>query len=183
MASDSLKSTSSTQPSNGLAGHRDIEKGVPDGLRKDDQRESPDDLEQTSKAAGAEPQAGSNEDADKGPSENGLAHATTHDPAYEVSFDGLSDPMHPRGRYSTLQKWVFVIICSSTSFCVTCASSLYTMTYEQLEDEFGCSEEVATLGLSLFVIGLGLGPMLLGPLSEVCWNATMLKALSGLTPV
>ena len=34
--------------------------------------------------------------------------------------------------------------------------------------EFHCSREVATLGLSLFVLGLAFGPMLLGPLSEVC---------------
>jgi multidrug resistance protein len=32
--------------------------------------------------------------------------------------------------------------------------------------EFDCSRIVATLGLSLFVMGLGLGPMFLGPLSE-----------------
>jgi MFS family permease len=32
--------------------------------------------------------------------------------------------------------------------------------------EFHVSEEVMTLGLSLFVAGLGLGPMLLSPLSE-----------------
>ena len=32
--------------------------------------------------------------------------------------------------------------------------------------EFGNSETVATLGLTLFVAGLGLSPMVLGPLSE-----------------
>jgi multidrug resistance protein len=32
--------------------------------------------------------------------------------------------------------------------------------------EFKCSQIVATLGLSLFVMGLGCGPMFLGPLSE-----------------
>ena len=33
--------------------------------------------------------------------------------------------------------------------------------------EFHTSREIATLGLSLFVAGLGLGPMVLSPLSEV----------------
>jgi hypothetical protein len=33
--------------------------------------------------------------------------------------------------------------------------------------EYNCSETVATLGLSFFVVGLGIGPMLLGPLSYV----------------
>ncbi len=50
----------------------------------------------------------------------------------------------------------------------TCTSSLYTTTYGQIMEEFHCSREIATLGLSLFVVGLAVGPMLLGPLSEVC---------------
>ncbi len=53
----------------------------------------------------------------------------------------------------------------------TCASSIYTVTYPQLMKEFHCSEEVATLGLSFFVLGLAFGPMLLGPLSEVNYRA------------
>ena len=56
---------------------------------------------------------------------------------------------------------------SMLRFDSTCASSLYTSTYAQIMVEFHCSRIVATLGLSLFVIGLGLGPMVLGPLSEV----------------
>jgi MFS family permease len=41
------------------------------------------------------------------------------------------------------------------------------MTYSQLIPEFHTSRIVCTLGLSLFVAGLGTGPMLLSPLSEV----------------
>ena len=44
---------------------------------------------------------------------------------------------------------------------------MYTLTYDQITVEFGVSRVVATLGLSLFVMGLGIGPMVLGPLSEV----------------
>lgn len=36
----------------------------------------------------------------------------------------------------------------------------------KLEQDFGVSSEVGTLGLSLYVLGLALGPMSLGPLSE-----------------
>ena len=35
-----------------------------------------------------------------------------------------------------------------------------------MNDEFGTSRFTATLGLSLFVFGLGISPMVLGPLSE-----------------
>ncbi|KAB8293881.1 hypothetical protein EYC80_009360 [Monilinia laxa] len=84
---------------------------------------------------------------------------------FEVRFDGGdSDPMCPRSMAHG-RKWLIVIIVSASSFCVTCASSMYTSTYAQLEKEFNCSREVVTLGLSMFILGLGLGPMLLGPLS------------------
>lgn len=42
-----------------------------------------------------------------------------------------------------------------------------TMTYSQIIPAFQTSRLVCTLGLSLFVAGLGVGPMVLGPLSEV----------------
>lgn len=41
----------------------------------------------------------------------------------------------------------------------TCTSSMYTLTYGQITKQFHVSTVVATLGLSTFVIGLGLGPM------------------------
>ncbi|EAT80147.1 hypothetical protein SNOG_12334 [Parastagonospora nodorum SN15] len=65
---------------------------------------------------------------------------------YTVTWDGDADPENPRS--------------------MTCTSSLYTSTYSQLEPEFGSSRLVCTLGLSLFVAGLGTGPMVLSPLSE-----------------
>lgn len=103
---------------------------------------------------------------------------------FEVQWDGGSDPMNPRSR-SKARKWLVVILVSMSSLCVyvliyllicsmpmlkqqrTCTSSLYTSTYEQITREFHCSQEVATLGLSVFVMGLGIGPMVVAPLSEV----------------
>lgn len=34
-------------------------------------------------------------------------------------------------------------------------------------EEFDCSLELVNLGLSLYLLGLGLGPLIFGPLSEV----------------
>ncbi|TEA15935.1 Efflux pump atB [Colletotrichum sidae] len=85
---------------------------------------------------------------------------------FEVSFDGGdSDPMCPRSM-GNLRKWAIVSIVSTASFCVTAASSIYTSTYAQMDAEFGNSRIVGTLGLSLFVLGISLGPMFLSPLSE-----------------
>ena len=68
--------------------------------------------------------------------------------------------------YTKARRWMFVLACSSTSLAVTCTSSLYAMIYDQIEPEFSVSNIVATLGVSLFVAGLGLSPMILGPMSE-----------------
>ncbi|GAA84216.1 MFS transporter [Aspergillus luchuensis IFO 4308] len=83
---------------------------------------------------------------------------------FVVSWDD-NDRMNPRN-FNTVRRWLIVIICSAGSLCVTCTSSMYTVTYDQIMEEFGCSREVATLGLSFFIWGLAVGPLLLGPLSE-----------------
>ncbi|KAI9666081.1 MAG: hypothetical protein M1821_004016 [Bathelium mastoideum] len=87
------------------------------------------------------------------------------DKRFEVKFEGDDDPLNPKSK-SKIQKWIITLIVSSCSFCVTCASTLYTSTYDQLEYRFGTTREIATLGLTTFVLGLAVGPMLLSPLSE-----------------
>ncbi|KAI1829597.1 hypothetical protein DTO006G1_8334 [Penicillium roqueforti] len=91
------------------------------------------------------------------------AVATDHE-SYIVGWEE-NDPMNPRNM-SKARRWLVVVIISMGSLCVTCASSMYTTTYDQLMSEFGCSQEVATLGLSFFIWGLGIGPLFLSPLSE-----------------
>jgi hypothetical protein len=59
------------------------------------------------------------------------------------------------------------------SFSRTCTSSLYTSTYDQIEVELHVPREVATLGLSLFVCGLGLGPMVCTSMTDTfCATST-----------
>ncbi|PVH92613.1 MFS transporter [Periconia macrospinosa] len=96
---------------------------------------------------------------------DGKDNSAAPDEPYLVRFDGDTDPMNPRSM-AKWRRWVIVLICASSSLCVTCTSSLYTSTYSQLIPEFHTSRLVCTLGLSLFVAGLGTGPMVLSPLSE-----------------
>lgn len=67
---------------------------------------------------------------------------------------------------SLARKWLIVLIISMGAVCVTCCSSMAPFTYPALEQEWGTSQLVATLTLSLFVVGLGLGPMFVAPISE-----------------
>ncbi|KAI8944078.1 major facilitator superfamily domain-containing protein [Xylaria longipes] len=87
------------------------------------------------------------------------------DDPFEVSFDGDDDPMCPRSM-NIARKWILVCVVGLGSLCVTCSSSIYTATYAQMNPEFHQSDIVATVGLSTFVLGIALGPLFLGPLSE-----------------
>lgn len=111
--------------------------------------------------------------ADEEPDTNSASHssktgegANDEKPSHkEVVFEGSDDPLNPKN-LPTWRKWSIVITLAFGSMCVTLTSSIYTTTYQQMDREFGNSTIVATLGLTLFVFGLGLAPMLLGPLSE-----------------
>ncbi|KAK6537141.1 hypothetical protein TWF694_011339 [Orbilia ellipsospora] len=82
-----------------------------------------------------------------------------------VQWDGPNDPGCPKG-IKKRNKWIITLIIAGGAFNTTCASSIYTSTYTQIQKEFNSSHELAIAGLSLFVMGLGIGPMFLAPLSE-----------------
>lgn len=83
----------------------------------------------------------------------------------ECSFDGEDDPWDPLNT-SLVKKWMAVLAVSSGAVCVTCTSSMAASTYAGIESSFSISTEVAILSVSLYVAGLGIGPLLLSPLSE-----------------
>ncbi|KAK4055240.1 hypothetical protein OIV83_000521 [Microbotryomycetes sp. JL201] len=56
------------------------------------------------------------------------------------------------------RKWLAVFLVSTGAFCVTCCSSMVALSYPGTRQEFGLSEEVVTLGLSLYIFGLGFFP-------------------------
>ena len=87
------------------------------------------------------------------------------DQSYKVDWDGEDDLLNPLNM-PTARKWLITMTLAFCAMCVTCTSSLYTTTYDQLEKDLNVDRLVATLGLSLYVFGLGLSPMFLGPLSE-----------------
>ncbi|KAG9664052.1 hypothetical protein KCU64_g930, partial [Aureobasidium melanogenum] len=88
-----------------------------------------------------------------------------YDPQYEVTLAGDDDPRSPKC-LPAWRIWVIVAVVSTTSLCVACASSLNTGPTAQVQDEFGTSRTLITLGLSMFVVALGLGPTILALLSE-----------------
>jgi hypothetical protein len=77
-----------------------------------------------------------------------------------------NDPGNPM-MYPVWKKWSITIAVAFATLAVAFVSSAYSGSIEQIIIEFKCSEEVATLGLSLFVLGFAIGPLLWAPLSEL----------------
>lgn len=63
-------------------------------------------------------------------------------------------------------------------FSVTCGSSLVTPGTPEIEAYFAISRTASILALSLFVIGLAVGPMIAAPISETYGRSVVYKASS-----
>lgn len=65
------------------------------------------------------------------------------------------------------KKWLLAFCVSFSTLAVAFSSSSYTGGIKQIVDDFHVGQEVAILGVSLFVLGFVLGPLAWGPLSEM----------------
>ncbi|PYI01088.1 MFS general substrate transporter [Aspergillus sclerotiicarbonarius CBS 121057] len=99
--------------------------------------------------------------------------AFTHPLLYEatspdalVDFDGQDDPYRPIN-WPFRKKAKTTILYGMTTCWITFASAIYSAGLQQIAHDFGVSTEVSTAGISLLVFGLGLGPLIWAPLSEV----------------
>ncbi|KAF9890551.1 hypothetical protein FE257_005682 [Aspergillus nanangensis] len=77
-----------------------------------------------------------------------------------------NDPRNPLNLPTTV-KWSYTITVAFAVFGVSLASSAYAGAMGEVVDAFALSPEVATLGVSLFVLGFAVGPLLWAPLSEL----------------
>ena len=78
----------------------------------------------------------------------------------------LGDPEDPRN-WPLWRKWSIVLAIMVIDLSVSWIASGFSPASMKFSKDLGVSEEVATLGLSLTVLGFALGPMTLAPLSEV----------------
>jgi hypothetical protein len=77
-----------------------------------------------------------------------------------------NDPRNPQ-EFSQTLKWFITGAAAIATLAVALVSSAYTGGVAEIEAEFGIGSEVATLGVSLFVLGFAIGPLLWAPLSEM----------------
>jgi MFS family permease len=96
--------------------------------------------------------------------QNYTGNGTDSDP-YIVDY--LHNDRQDAMNFSKGRKWAIAILQSLSTFAVTFASSVYVGGIEGIKQCFDVSGEVATLGLSLFVLGFAVGPLIWAPLSEL----------------
>jgi MFS transporter, DHA1 family, multidrug resistance protein len=83
-----------------------------------------------------------------------------------VDWDGLSDPLMPYNW--PLRKKLLVTLASVVFvFVISFSSSAFAPARYEAGDQFGTSEVVMSLGVGLFILGFGIGPLFFAPLSEV----------------
>ncbi|KAI1337530.1 MFS general substrate transporter [Xylariaceae sp. FL0016] len=99
----------------------------------------------------------------------------------------LPDDKENPKNWSKAYKWYCTMVVAATCFVVAFASSVVTSDIVGVVEEFGVSEEVALLSISLFVVGFGIGPMIFAPLSElygrrIIYGTTLLVAVVFIIP-
>lgn len=87
-----------------------------------------------------------------------IAPQRTSDGIILVDWYTTDDPANPQNWNSWKKAWVGFVIFLYT-FAVYMASAIYTSAEPQVMEKFGIGQSKASLGLSMYVIGYGVGPM------------------------
>ncbi|KAF1954278.1 MFS general substrate transporter [Byssothecium circinans] len=83
-----------------------------------------------------------------------------------IDFEGPDDPHQPLN-WQFGKKVVITLLYSLCTMGSTWASAIYNSGLSQVQAQFHVSEVVALLGMSLYLLGNALGPLLWAPMSEV----------------
>lgn len=83
-----------------------------------------------------------------------------------IDWYGPDDPENLMNWSKPKKFWATFCICFLT-FSVYIGSAIYTAGIVDVTQVFSVSQVAATLGLTLFVLGYALGPMLWAPMSEI----------------
>ncbi|ORY13731.1 benomyl/methotrexate resistance protein [Clohesyomyces aquaticus] len=77
-----------------------------------------------------------------------------------------NDPRNPM-RWGNVKKWTGCLCMAMATLVVSFCSSAFAGGIQHILVEFHASQEVVTLGITLFVLGFALGPLLWAPCSEL----------------
>jgi multidrug resistance protein len=93
----------------------------------------------------------------------------------QVSWDGPDDPENPKN-WRKGKKWAATLIVSSFTFISPVSSSMVAPALNTIAQELHVTTEIEqSLILSIFVLAYAIGPLFLGPLSEVYGRVIVLQ--------
>ncbi|CAH6720088.1 fluconazole resistance protein 1 [[Candida] jaroonii] len=90
---------------------------------------------------------------------------TSSDERIIVTWDGEDDPNNPKNWPMYLKVLIIIQVCFLT-IVVYMSSAIFTPGIEVMMEDLKISRVEATLPMTMFVIGYGIGPMFLSPMSE-----------------
>ncbi|KAJ5752583.1 hypothetical protein N7520_009500 [Penicillium odoratum] len=85
---------------------------------------------------------------------------------FVVEFTGVDDPLHPQN-WSLAKKITISVVLAYTTFVASFSSAIFSAGISEIDKRFHISSEVATLGVTLYVLGFASGPTLWAPASEL----------------
>ncbi|KAL8806184.1 MAG: hypothetical protein Q9200_005136 [Gallowayella weberi] len=92
-----------------------------------------------------------------------------------VTWDGPDDPENPKN-WSTRRRWAATIVVSSFTFISPVSSSMVAPALPAIAKEFNITNEVESqMVFSVFVLAYAIGPLFLGPLSEIYGRVPVLQ--------
>ncbi|RTE74668.1 hypothetical protein BHE90_010912 [Fusarium euwallaceae] len=95
-----------------------------------------------------------------------LTPKTTADGTILVDWYSEKDTANPHNWTNLRRGFIALLICFYT-FVVYLSSAIYSPSTEGVMKKFNVSNLEATLGLAMYVLGYGVGPLLFSPLSEI----------------
>lgn len=95
-----------------------------------------------------------------------IAPHKTNDGLILVDWYTTDDPENPRNWSSLKKSYIVFVICLYT-WVTYVAGSVFAFSEPGIVEHFGVSIEASELGLALYVLAYGVGPLIFGPLTEI----------------
>lgn len=95
-----------------------------------------------------------------------ISREVTHDGAILVGWYSADDSDNPYNWSFAAKLLVYIEVCLFT-FVVYMSAAIFSAAAGEFTHHFGTTHTVSSLGLALYVLGYGMGPMIWSPMSEI----------------
>lgn len=115
------------------------------------------------KKGGSAPSSAHSEPLQLDPEARRTSAPTPLDVLEKIKETDEAHPMH----WGLWKKWFIITVYCLLQVYVTMTSTMYVSVESLIQERFPCTTQVVTLGQSMFIIGTAVGPVFLGPLSDL----------------